>query len=73
LWIKNNNIFMRKFLLIAVAALLASCGAGVSTSDVVEETVDSVQVEVVVDSVTTDSTVVAPVVGESTVVDSLAK
>tara|TARA_B100001059_G_C17429860_1_gene377456 strand:- start:192 stop:383 length:192 start_codon:yes stop_codon:yes gene_type:complete len=63
---------MKKFLLIAVAALLASCGTDVSTSDVVVETTDSVVVEVV-DSVTTDSTVVAPVVGDSTIVDSLAK
>jgi len=62
LWIKNNNIFMKEFLLIALVTFLVSCGSGVETSDVVETTVDSVAVEVV-DSVVT----------ETAVVDSLAK
>jgi len=62
LWIKNNNIFMKEFLLITLVAFLASCGSGVEASDVVETTVDSVAVEVV-DSVVT----------ETAVVDSLAK
>tara|TARA_B100001094_G_C17603678_1_gene517829 strand:- start:336 stop:530 length:195 start_codon:yes stop_codon:yes gene_type:complete len=64
MWIKNNNIFMKEFLLITLVAFLASCGSGVEASDVVETTVDSVAVEVeVVDSVVT----------ETAVVDSLAK
>jgi len=62
LWIKNNNIFMKEFLLITLVVFLASCGSGVEASDVVETTVDSVAVEVV-DSVVT----------ETAVVDSLAK
>tara|TARA_B100000768_G_C11196756_1_gene339859 strand:+ start:484 stop:675 length:192 start_codon:yes stop_codon:yes gene_type:complete len=63
MWIKNNNIFMKEFLLITLVAFLASCGSGVEASDAVEVAVDSVAVEVAVDSVVT----------ETAVVDSLAK